>query len=250
MKNGIHSFRDSATALVIGSSGGIGRSLVLSLINNKSIATVYTGSRTSLGQHPKAANHLHVDLENEESIKKSAEIIQSSVECLDIVLLATGILWRGSDLLPEKNLQSLNLNCLEEVFKVNTFGPAIVMKYFLPMLNKNQKSVFAVISAKVGSIQDNRLGGWYGYRSSKTALNMMIKTASIELRRKNALAICVALHPGTVDTALSSPFRNSVSSSVLVSPDTAAGNLLRVIDKLSVDDTGGFFSWNGERIPY
>ena len=118
------------------------------------------------------------------------------------------------------------------------------------MLNKNQKSVFAVISAKVGSIQDNRLGGWYGYRSSKTALNMMIKTASIELRRKNALAICVALHPGTVDTALSSPFRNSVSSSVLVSPDTAAGNLLRVIDKLSVDDTGGFFSWNGEKIPY
>ncbi len=253
MKNlgsSLNSFRKPATALVIGSSGGIGSSLALSLLDNNNVGEVYTCSRTQGDNNISGKNHLYLDLENEDSIERSAGIIQKSAECLDIVFVATGVLWRDLDLYPEKNLQSLNLNSLEKIFRVNSFGPAMIMKHFLPLLNKRQKSVFAVISAKVGSIQDNRLGGWYGYRSSKAALNMFVKTASIELKRKNASAICVALHPGTVDTSLSSPFRNSIPDNSLVSSDFAASNLLQVIEKLNSGNTGGFFSWDGNEISY
>ena len=138
----------------------------------------------------------------------------------------------------------------EHLFQINTIGPALVAKYFLPKLNRNSRSVFAVLSARVGSIADNRLGGWYAYRASKAALNMIIKNASIEIARKNKQAIVVCLHPGTVDSLLSKPFQSNVPDGKLFSPEFSAGKLLSVVDNLSPDQSGGIVGWDGEPIPY
>ncbi len=126
----------------------------------------------------------------------------------------------------------------------------MVAKHFLPLLPRQGKSVFAALSARVGSIGDNRLGGWYGYRASKAGLNMIIRTLSIELTRSKPEAICVGLHPGTVDTALSRPFQSSLPPGCLFSPERSAGELLKVVDKLTCEDTGRIFAWDVNSIPY
>ena len=136
-----------------------------------------------------------------------------------------------------------------QLFAVNAIGPALVAKHFLPLLPRHGRSVFASISARVGSIEDNRLGGWYSYRASKAALNMLLKTYSIELKRRAPSAICVGLHPGTVDTALSKPFQGGVAPGKLFSPTQSAAYLLRVIDGLTPADNGAVFAWDGSQIP-
>jgi len=144
----------------------------------------------------------------------------------------------------------LDAYALEKVLRINTVGPSLVAKHFLPLLQKDSKSVFACLSARVGSIEDNRLGGWYAYRASKAALNMILKTLSIELARSNPNAICVGLHPGTVDTALSMPFQGNVKPDKLFTPGKSASALLSVVNRLRQTDTGKCFAWNGEVIPY
>jgi NAD(P)-dependent dehydrogenase (short-subunit alcohol dehydrogenase family) len=135
---------------------------------------------------------------------------------------------------------------MAEVFRINALGPAMVLARFAPLLDSS-RGVFAVLSAKVGSIGDNRLGGWYSYRASKAALNMFVKTASIEMRRRNPSSVLVALHPGTVNSRLSAPFKGA---EIGRAASDAAADLLRVMDRVGPDDSGGFFSYNGERLPW
>ena len=139
---------------------------------------------------------------------------------------------------------------LTHLFQVNATGPALIAKHVLPLLVRGRKSVFAALSARVGSIEDNRLGGWHSYRASKAALNMLLRSCSVELAHRNPDAVCVSLHPGTVDTRLSEPFQKSVPDNQLFSAEQSARHLLEVIDGLTPADTGGFFAWDAAPIPY
>ena len=165
------------------------------------------------------------------------------------MIVATGLL-HDADLAPEKSLRALDAEDLARAFAINTIGPALVAKHLLPVLPRQGKAVFAVLSARVGSIADNRTGGWYGYRASKAALNQVVRTLAIELRRTRPDAIVVALHPGTVATSLSAPFRDGITPGRRLTPDVAAGRLLDVIETLAPADSGGFIAWDGAPIPF
>ncbi len=162
-----------------------------------------------------------------------------------LIINAAGLL-HGPELMPEKKLGDLQLAQLQAVFAVNTFGPALLLRHFAPLLDRHCGRM-AMLSAKVGSIGDNRMGGWYSYRASKAALNMLIKTAAIELRRSHPGAVLLALHPGTVNSALSAPFRGAELGRPA---GMAATELLQVIDGLGPADSGGFFSYSGEALPW
>jgi NAD(P)-dependent dehydrogenase (short-subunit alcohol dehydrogenase family) len=138
---------------------------------------------------------------------------------------------------------------MERSYRINAIGPALVARHFLPLLAADRKSAFAALSARVGSIGDNGLGGWHAYRASKAALNMLLKTLAIELARRNPGALCVGLHPGTVDTGLSRPFQRGVPEGKLFTPRQSARLLLNVLDGLSTEHTGQVFAWDGQRIP-
>ena len=168
----------------------------------------------------------------------------------NIVIIATGVLHDNENFHPEKSWRDINGFAMEKVLKTNMVGPALLGKYFLPLLDKNRKSVFAALSARVGSIEDNRLGGWYSYRASKAALNMLLKNFAIELSRRNPYGICLGLHPGTVDTDLSKPFQGSIKKENLFTPELAAIKMLSVIDGVSQKGTDLCFAWDGKTIPF
>ena len=191
-----------------------------------------------------------VDITHESSIEAAAARVAESVRLgstLRLVIDATGFL-HGIGFEPEKSLRQIDAGHMAHAFAVNAIGPALLMKHFLPLFPRSGRAVFATLSAKVGSIGDNHLGGWYSYRASKAALNQLVRTAAIELSRRQPHAICVALHPGTVATRLSSPFAKSGLE--VQKPEVAAQRLLAVMDTLTVDDTGGFFNHHGERLPW
>jgi NAD(P)-dependent dehydrogenase (short-subunit alcohol dehydrogenase family) len=150
---------------------------------------------------------------------------------------------------PERSMRELDADKLARSFLINTIAPALVAKHVLPRLPRDRRAVFAVLGARVGSIGDNRTGGWHGYRASKAALVMLVKTLSIELKRTHPQAICVALHPGTVDTPMSKPFQGNVAPEKLFTPEFSAERLIAVADVLTPADSGGHFAWNGARIP-
>jgi len=189
-----------------------------------------------------------LDLLDDASIAAAAERVSEDGP-LDLVIVATGILHRD-ELQPEKTLRDIDGSSMVDVLRVNTVGPAVVAKHFLPLMRRGAKSVFAVLSARVGSIDDNRLGGWVSYRASKAALNMTMKTLAIEHARRWPDGVVASLHPGTVATGLSEPFRSRVPAEKLFTPEIAAAHLLGVIDGLGPDDTGGFLAWDGSRITY
>lgn len=228
-------------AVVIGASGGIGGALETALIERGQFAIVHGFARSRSGKH-------HIDLLDEASIAAAAEIVGNGPSP-SLVIVATGLL-HSHEGGPEKALRALDPNWLAQIYAVNAIGPAIVAKHFLPLMPRNERVVFAALSARVGSITDNRLGGWYGYRSSKAALNMLIRTLSIEERRRNDCAIIVGLHPGTVDTALSQPFQGSVRPGRLFSVDRAATLLLDAIEGLAAKDSGKLLDYEGEEIPF
>ena len=166
---------------------------------------------------------------------------------LDRVIIASGVLHTES-FGPEKSIKDLNYETLSKVYSVNTIGPALVGKYFLPLLNKENKSVMAFLSARVGSISDNKVGGWYSYRSSKTALNQIVKNFSIELKRINKNAIALALQPGTVESKFSEPFKKNVSKGKLFTPDYSVELLSQVIEGSSANESGSLLSYDGKII--
>ncbi|ODT68372.1 MAG: C-factor [Pelagibacterium sp. SCN 63-23] len=231
------SFPSGGLAVVIGASGGIGHALQLELASSASFEKVVGFSRSADG----------FDLTDEATIARAASAVATMGMPLRLVILATGLLHEG-DMQPEKSLRQLKPEHMARSFAINAIGPILVAKHFLPLLSREGKAVFAAVSAKVGSIEDNHLGGWYGYRAAKAALNQFIRTASIELRRTHPDAICVALHPGTVATSLSAPFRSS--NHAAVEPAFAAERMLRVIDGLRPADTGVFFDHTGLPLPW
>jgi len=202
----------------------------------------------SVLEHPKVHHH-RLDLEDEATIARAAELAAVDGRTLDLVIVAAGILHDGDALRPEKTWRAIDGAALERLYRINTVGPALVAKHFLPLLARERKSVFAALSARVGSISDNELGGWHAYRASKAALNMLIKTFSIELARRNPRAVCVGLHPGTVDTRLSAPFKANVPEGKLFTPDHSASRLVEVLDRLDASDSGKVFAWDGQLIP-
>ena len=229
------SFPDEYRALVIGASGGIGAALVEILRGDSHCASV-----TELGRSTVPALNF-ADLA---SIEKAAAEVAGQGP-FHLIINAAGVL-HSNGFMPEKRLADLDHQQLLETFQVNTFGPALLLRHFTGLLDR-QRGVLAMLSAKVGSIGDNRLGGWYSYRASKAALNMLIKTASIEVRRSQPNAVLLALHPGTVNSRLSQPFRGAE----IGRPATdAARDLLQVIDGLGPEASGGFYAYSGEVLPW
>lgn len=245
----LSSFAADMNVAVIGASGGIGRALTAQLAASGSVAQIIATSRSGVVPEHTKVQAQRLDLEDEATIARAAEAASAGGRALDLVIVASGILHGGDGLRPEKTWRTLEAPTLERVFRINAVGPALVAKHFLPLLARDRKSLFAALSARVGSISDNRLGGWHAYRASKAALNMLLRSFAIELARRNPSAICVGLHPGTVDTSLSSPFQANVPEGSLFTPDVAAGRLLGVIDRLGTDDSGRVLAWDGKVVP-
>ena len=243
----LSSLERPARALVIGASGGIG-SAATSLLAQDGFETVHAFSRSGRNPEGSGIQGGTIDLENEASIAAAAARIAQGAP-LRLILVATGLL-HDADLQPEKTYRALDPEHLARSFRINAIGPGLVAKHLFPLMPKDGKSIFAVLSARVGSIEDNRLGGWYGYRASKAALNQLVRTLAIELGRGKPEAVCVALHPGTVDTALSHPFQAGVETDKLFTPPYAAERLLSVANTLTAAQSGQLIAWDGQRIPF
>jgi NAD(P)-dependent dehydrogenase (short-subunit alcohol dehydrogenase family) len=231
-------------ALVIGASGGLGAALQAQLDADAQFTQVLglSRSQSKLGSPS-------LDISDERSMVSSAEWLkaQCAEKPLRLVIIATGFLHNaGSG--PERSLAQLDAAYLAQVFAINTIGPALLLKHLSPLLPKSGDAKIVFISAKVGSIGDNALGGWYGYRASKAALNQIVKTASIELARRNKSACCIALHPGTVSTALSGPFEKTGLN--VREPALAAREILQVIHQLTPQDNGRFIDYLGKSLPW
>lgn len=244
--------------LIVGASGGIGFGFVEKLVREGRVTRIYATYRRResaekllnlAGQHSRKLVCLGMDITEESDILAGLETIRAEVETLDLAVNCVGIL-HGDNLQPEKSLRQVEGDRLTEYFRVNSIGGVLLAKHLLPLFCRDRRSVFASISAKVGSIEDNHLGGWYGYRASKAALNMLMRTAAIEYGRKCPQAIVVLLHPGTTDTPLSKPFQRNVPPEKLFSVDRTVEQLLAIIDRLEIADSGQFFSWDGTRLPY
>jgi NAD(P)-dependent dehydrogenase (short-subunit alcohol dehydrogenase family) len=228
-----YEFPPGGVAIVIGSGGGIGGAMLALLGQPPTFAKVIGFTKDEL------------NIESEDSIAASAAGLAGAE--IRLVMDATGFL-HGNGFMPEKSFKELSAAHLAKSFAVNALGPALLMKHFLPALPRQGRSVFATLSAKVGSIGDNQIGGWYSYRAAKAALNQLVHTAAIELKRNRPEALCVALHPGTVASRLSDPF---AKSGLNVRPAAeAAAHLLRIIRGLAPADSGGFFDYRGERLPW
>ena len=235
------------TVAIIGSSGAIGNAVSEILLDDDGVEAIYKFSRNDSNENSDRVKNLFLDIEDEQSIKDCIKNLSKDIK-FDLVFVATGILHNDNDIFPEKSIRDISQSKLEKVLLVNTIGPALVGKYFIPYLRKNSKSIFAFLSARVGSISDNKLGGWYSYRASKTALNQIIKNFSIEVRRSNPNAIFIGLQPGTVKSFLSKPFEKNVRPGNLFTPEYSATKMLEVIENLSLEDTGKIYAWDGEEI--
>jgi len=238
------SFSSPINAAVIGASGGLGQAFVKQLENCSVVENIYAFSRSKTYDANEKVESYFLDICDEMDIAEGASRINKP---LHLVLIATGIL-HDQDVMPEKTIKTIDQEVMERVFLVNTIGPSLIAKHFIPFLPKSGKSVFATLSARVGSISDNRLGGWHSYRASKAALNMMVKNIAIEIARKHKGASVIGLHPGTVDTKLSSPFQSNIKKDKIFSPEQSARYLLDVIDQVNSKDTGKVFAWDGQEI--
>lgn len=226
---------DSA-AVVIGASGGIGSALADRLQTSGTYAVVHRLSRSGSG----------LDLEDETTIAAAASNVAEGPP-VRLIFIATGVLHDGQE--PERSYRAMTAEHLLRDYRINTVGPALVARHFAPLLPREGRSVLAALSARVGSIGDNRLGGWHSYRASKAALNMILRNLSIELARTHREAIVAGLHPGTVDTALSVPFQKGVTPEKLFTPEHSATRMLEVLDSLTPADSGNVFAFDGVQIP-
>lgn len=245
----LESFHAKSNVAVIGASGGIGTAALRLLSADERVARIYAFSRNSgIEAFPKVSAG-QIDFDDEASIAEAAAAA-SREDPLDLVFVASGILWEGDDVRPEKAMREISMDGLARLFAVNAAGPALVAKHFLPKLRKGSKTMFAALSARVGSIGDNRLGGWYSYRASKAALNMLLRGLAIEHARLRPESVVAGLHPGTVDTGLSAPYTSRTPEDKLFSPEQSARYLIGVMDQLGPEDTGQTFAWDGSRIDF
>lgn len=249
---------DRACAFVQGASRGIGLALTKALLENRPSARIVAtsrrpdqapGLRELEAAWPERLTVIALDVTDEATIAGAAKRLEREGVFVSLLVNCSGLLHDG-DMQPEKRLADVEPGNLSRAFDVNAIGPLLVVKHFERFFPRTRRTVVANLSARVGSIEDNGLGGWYGYRASKAAQNMFTRTLAIELRRKYRKLLCVALHPGTVDTNLSAPFRRNVRDGGLFTPDQAARRLLTVIDGLGESDNGRFFAWDGTSIPW
>ena len=229
------SFPPQFKALIIGGSGAIGSAFVDVLALNP-----HCGLIASVHRHSQPP----IDFDRESSIAEAAEELADKGP-FNVIINASGLL-HSAQFMPEKKLADVQYSQMMATFQANAFGPAMIIRHFSKLLDSD-RGVMAMLSAKVGSIEDNRLGGWYSYRASKAALNMFVKTAAIEIKRSKPNAVLIALHPGTVNSRLSEPFRGA---QIGRTPEAAASDMLAVIDQLTAADTGQFVSYNGDRLPW
>jgi len=245
----------SINVLVVGASRGIGLGFVRHLLRHECIGRVYATYRVATAELTAIAaayphlSLLPMDITEEAQIAQGMAQIQGQTDKLHLVLYCAGLLYEDN-LQPEKSLQQVQADHLLRYFQVNSIGAVLLAKQVLPLLKHGDRSVFASLSAKVGSIGDNQLGGWYGYRASKAALNMFMRTTAIEYSRKSPKTLVVMLHPGTTDTRLSQPFQRPVPPEKLFPVERTVAQLLSVIEALGANDSGEFFSWDGSRLPW
>jgi NAD(P)-dependent dehydrogenase (short-subunit alcohol dehydrogenase family) len=243
------------TALIVGGGQGIGLGFVRQLLAQSDIGSVYATYRRVesaaelLAIDDPRLHCLQMDITDEAQIAAVIQAIQAETKTLHYVINSVGVLHEG-EMQPEKSLRHINSEQLLRYFQVNSIGAMLLFKQVQPLLKHDARSILATISAKVGSIGDNQIGGWYGYRASKAALNMFIRTTAIEYKRTCPNAILVALHPGTTDTRLSLPFQRNVPPEKLFSVDRTVSQLLTVMDGLTPTDSGEFFSWDGSKIAW
>lgn len=225
------------TAIVIGGSGGIGRAVVACLECDSNAGAIVAMQR---GDGEK------IDITDEVSVAEAAGRIARSHREVDLVFNAAGALTINA-IGPEKTIRAISAEAMARQFAVNSIGPALLLKYFVPLMPKDRRSIFASLSARVGSIGDNRLGGWLSYRASKAAQNQILKTAAIELKRTHPQAVVAALHPGTVATPLSEPYAKDRTR---LTPNQSARQLLETLDDLSPEQSGGFYAYDGTIIEW
>jgi len=254
------SFPAGGNVLIQGASRGIGLEFVRQCLGSTRVGHVIATCRSPGGATELAAlaaanagrlTVLPLDVTDEASIAATVETVAQTVPRLHLVVNCAGVLHDASlHVRPEKRLADVQPAALARAFAVNAIGPLLLARHCEPLLAHAERAVFASLSARVGSIEDNRLGGWYAYRGSKAAQNMYTRTLAIEWARSRRNVICVALHPGTTDTDLSRPFQANVPAHKLFTTEHAVAELLRVIDRLQPQDTGQFFAWDGERVPW
>jgi NAD(P)-dependent dehydrogenase (short-subunit alcohol dehydrogenase family) len=248
-----------AHVLVTGASSGIGLGLVQQLLANRHVAAVTAVSRHASQSEALAAlgrettderlSMLDIDLVDEASIDALPAQLRQRHPRLHLVINAAGVL-HADKLRTERSISQLTRSALDQAFALNAFAPILLARALMPMLDRDEGSVFASLSARVGSISDNRLGGWYAYRASKAAQNQLIRTFAIELARRNPKACCLLLHPGTVNTPLSEPFQANVPAEKLFSVERASRQLLDIIAGCTPQDSGRFIAWDGQDIPW
>jgi NAD(P)-dependent dehydrogenase (short-subunit alcohol dehydrogenase family) len=255
-------FSETATPknyLVVGASGGIGLGFVQHFLTqpyflqgpNQLVATYRRWSPALAELQTQFPQHLQcwpLDITQEAQIADLAANLHS-LPALHGVINCVGLL-HDEHLQPEKSLRHLNSENLQRYFAVNSIGPVLLAKYLLPLLRHGEPSLFATLSAKVGSIGDNALGGWYGYRASKAALNMFLRTTAIEYQRVAPRVVMVLLHPGTTATALSRPFQKNVPPDKLFAVKRTVAQLIQVLAPLTPADSGSFLAWDGSRLPW
>ena len=245
-------------AFIQSAGGGLGAAIVNILASRPDIGHLFVSARR-MDDHPHLkrleANDpritaVELELLDESSIERAAQRVSATTDRLHLLLTTAGLLHEPGGMQPERALAHVDPENLMRAFAVNATGPLLMAKHFLPLLRHPDRAVVGTVSARVGSISDNRRGGWYAYRASKAAQNMITKTLSIELANRAPNVIVAALHPGTVDTPLSKPFQRNVPPKQLFSAERAAAHMLDVIASLSPKDTGGFFAWDGSPIPW
>ncbi len=251
----------AAHVLIVGAAGGIGGALAAHCARDPALKSIALCARSAgsdaalrelrdrLHAAGKRVLLIDADITDERSLSAMAAELGEAMPELDLAINATGLL-HASGIAPEKSLEQLNAAALQAVFAVNAHGPILLARALLPWLKQRRRIVFASLSARVGSIDDNRLGGWYAYRAAKAAQNQLLKTLAIELARRNPEAIVLALHPGTTDTRLSQPFRQNVAADKLFTPGFVATQLMDIIEQATPADSGRFIAWDGQSIPW
>lgn len=244
-------FTEPIHAVIIGGNGGVGREFVHQLQQMPMVDSIVATHRNAISvelHHPKVT-WVQVDVRQEKTIQSLAAHLKATGTKPNLIINAIGIL-HTSEFGPEKTWRHLNAETMHDVFAINAFAVALLGKHLIPLMPRKGRTIFASLSARVGSIEDNRLGGWYSYRASKTAHNMFVKTLSIEAWRKHPELAIVSLHPGTVDTALSEPFTARYDPNKLFTATRSVNELSSVISNLTSKDSGGFFAWDGQAIPF
>lgn len=247
------------SVLIVGASRGIGAGFIEALAQDSRVETIICAARTAStderlqtlsNKHAGRIALIDLDLTDESSIARAVKLARERVSSLDWLINTVGLLHAGPDLQPERRLADVNVGNIQQSFAVNSIGPLLLAKHFAALMPRRTPCTFATLSARVGSISDNKLGGWYAYRASKAAQNMLTKTLSIELKRTHRQIRVIALHPGTVATDLSEPFRGNVSDQQLFSVEQCTNYLLSILDKLDENGNGKFFAWDGQEIAW